>query len=49
MKYVFTIFFLVISSLIALEGVQAENLVATWAMKDGPLMTIELRDQDNFG
>ena len=48
MKHMLTIFLLATVSLIGAGMVNAEDLVATWSMKDGPLMTIELQDQDNF-
>jgi len=48
MKYIFTVFLMAAVSLFGVGMVNAEDLVATWSMKDGPLMTIELKDQENF-
>jgi len=48
MKYIFTVFLMATVSLFGVGMVNAEDLVATWSMKDGPLMTIELKDQENF-
>lgn len=48
MKPILAIFLMATLSLIGAGRANAEDLVATWSMKDGPLMTIELKDQDNF-
>jgi len=48
MKHIFAVFLMATVSLFGVGMVNAEDLVATWSMKDGPLMTIELKDQENF-
>ena len=48
MRHILFIFFMATLSLMGPGRGHAEDLVATWYMKDGPLMTIELQDQDNF-
>ena len=48
MKHILAIFLMATLSLIGAVRANAEDLVATWSMKDGPLMIIELQDQDNF-
>ena len=48
MKHILAIFLMATLSLIGAGRANAEDLVATWSMKDGPLMIIELQDQDNF-
>ncbi len=48
MKNVLAIFFIVAVSFIGIDRSAADDLVATWSLKDGPPMTIELQDQDNF-
>ncbi len=48
MNRIFIIFCIAAVSLIGSVKVHAESLIATWSMKDGPLMTIELQDQENF-
>ncbi len=47
-KRILAVFLMATLSLFGVGMVNAEDLVATWSMKDGPLMTIELQDQDNF-
>jgi hypothetical protein len=48
MKRILAVFLIATVSLFGVGITNAEDLVATWSMKDGPLMTIELQDQDNF-
>ena len=48
MNHIFLIFCIAAVSLIGNGKVNAESLIATWFMKDGPGMTIELQDQENF-
>ncbi len=48
MNNIFVIFCIAAVSFIGNVKVNAESLIATWSMKDGPGMTIELQDQDNF-
>lgn len=47
-KPILAVFLMATLSIFGVGMVNAEDLVATWSMKDGPLMTIELQDQDNF-
>jgi hypothetical protein len=48
MKHILAILLMATVSFVGVGMVSAEDLVATWSMKDGPFMTIELQDQDNF-
>jgi len=48
MKRILAVFVIATVSLFGIGIAKAEDIVATWSMKDGPLMTIELQDQDNF-
>lgn len=48
MKQILTIFLMVTVSFFEAGLVNAEDLVAVWAVKDAPPMTMELKDQDNF-
>ena len=48
MKRILAVFLIATVSLFGVGMANAEDLVATWSMKDGPLMTIELQNQDNF-
>jgi hypothetical protein len=48
MKHILAIFLMASMLLFGVSMVSGKDLIATWSMKDGPLMTIELQDQDNF-
>lgn len=48
MKSVISTILIATVSFIGTGLVQAEDLVASWSIKDGPPMTLELQDQDNF-